>query len=581
MKSGETFFAKSYPTLFPFANPRFSSYYNGIKLINSLKNKAAATLQYYDDIQDIELLNNVIECVYVTDSLIDDIRKSIVSENDKLTLSAISVDVYETGIFAAAKIYELNQDIKPCSDAFYFSEKSKAGTLLEAMAGAKAQNYAGIPKQLIDKEELLSEKMAYFRKLIAEENRPEQQAKYKNQLFDYENQYRNLIKDFETNYPEYYNQKYANTFLTLNELQNSIPENTALISYFTGEKYIYYITITKYTHNIQAGKKPKNFVGMIKEWRDAVTDYNIESFETYKNLSREIFATIFPENLPQNITKITIIPDGILSILPFEALLTENYNGELKNFKEYPFLIKKYNISYNYSALLAVNHYKENTNLDKMQWLGIAPVFDSQNTTYFKGEQVPPIPETLNEINEISQHLNSQKIINQSLIRKDANEKNIKNINLNQYKIIHIATHGTVNTENPELSGLYLSQDNTKQDDGMLYSGEIYNLKLNAELIVLSACETGLGKIIKGEGVIGLGRALLYAGAKNIIASFWQVSDASTAALMTNFYDNIYRKMKSEEISFSENLHVAKLKMINEGKFAHPYFWSPFVIIGQ
>ncbi len=564
-----------------FANPKFSTYKNGIKLIGSLKNKAAATLQYYDAIQDAELLHNVVECVYLTDSIIDDLRKSIVSENDKLLLSSISVDVYENGIYAAAKIYEIDRDFKSCSDAFYFSEKSKAGTLLEAMAGAKAQNFAGIPKQLIEKEKFLSEKMAYYKKQIAEDDDPSQQTKHRNQLFEYENQYRTLIKNFETDYPEYYNQKYSNKFINLNDVQALIPENTALVSYFTGTKYIYSISATKYTYSILASQKPDNFVTMIKEWREAITDYNIESFENYKNIAHEIYQIFFPQNLPKNTVNITIIPDGILSIVPFEAMLTDDYVGELKNFKDYPFLIKKYNISYNYSAFLTIARYKEPVNLDKFQWLGIAPVFDAANTTYFKDNQVPPIPETLNEISEIAKHLGEQKIITKMLIRKDADETNIKNIDLKQYKIIHIATHGTVNTENPELSGLFLSQDTTKKEDGMLYSGEIYNLKLNADLIILSACETGLGKIIKGEGVIGLGRALLYAGAKNIIASFWQVSDASTAVLMTNFYDNINKKAKRDNISFSENLYNAKLKMINEGKFAHPYFWSPFVIIGE
>ena len=111
-----------------------------------------------------------------------------------------------------------------------------------------------------------------------------------------------------------------------------------------------------------------------------------------------------------------------------------------------------------------------------------------------------------------------------------------------------------------------------------MFSGEIYNLELNADLTVLSACETGLGKIAEGEGVIGLTRALLYAGSKNIIVSLWQVSDESTSQLMVDFYKNIFLNDKE---GFSENLTKSKLKLINEGKFAHPFFWSPFVLIGK
>ncbi len=167
------------------------------------------------------------------------------------------------------------------------------------------------------------------------------------------------------------------------------------------------------------------------------------------------------------------------------------------------------------------------------------------------------------------------------LLRKDASENAIKTTDLSSYNVIHIATHGTVNSEHPELSGLMLSQKPGTTDDGMLYNGEIYNLKLNADLVVMSACETGLGKISQGEGVIGLGRSLIYAGAKNIVCSLWQVSDASTSALMINFYTNLLKASKKEQMAFTDKLHNAKLKMISEGKFAHPYFWSPFIIIGK
>ena len=115
------------------------------------------------------------------------------------------------------------------------------------------------------------------------------------------------------------------------------------------------------------------------------------------------------------------------------------------------------------------------------------------------------------------------------------------------------------------------------ENDGVLFSGEIYNLELDADLVVLSACETGLGKISKSEGIIGLSRALLYAGADNIIVSLWKVTDKSTAKLMVDFYSNLLEN----EAERAEALHRTKLKMIEQGEFAHPFFWSPFVLIGN
>jgi len=164
------------------------------------------------------------------------------------------------------------------------------------------------------------------------------------------------------------------------------------------------------------------------------------------------------------------------------------------------------------------------------------------------------------------------------LVTQDATELKFKNSNLANYQLIHFATHGVVNEDNPELSKVFLSPDNSNLQDGDLYVSEIYNLELDADLVSLSACETGLGKLSKGEGMIGLSRAFTYAGASNLMVSLWTVSDNSTTELMTNFYREIFNK--SNNSSYAHPLRVAKLKMINS-KYASPYYWAPFVIIGK
>jgi CHAT domain-containing protein len=158
----------------------------------------------------------------------------------------------------------------------------------------------------------------------------------------------------------------------------------------------------------------------------------------------------------------------------------------------------------------------------------------------------------------------------------DATESLIKTTDLNKYSYLHLATHGVVDETEPELSRIYL-QTSSNQEDGNLFAGEIYNLKLNANLVTLSACQTGLGKISKGEGVIGLSRALIYAGAQHLIVSFWSVADESTALLMKNFYTEM---LNSSTNDFQESLRVAKLKMISNDKYSTPFYWAPFILIG-
>ncbi len=162
-------------------------------------------------------------------------------------------------------------------------------------------------------------------------------------------------------------------------------------------------------------------------------------------------------------------------------------------------------------------------------------------------------------------------------LKKSASESNFKSTDLSDFKYIHFATHGLVNESKPELSRIFLSPDNS--DDGSLFSGEIYNLNMNVSLVTLSACETGLGKVEKGEGVMGLSRALMYAGAQNLIVSLWQVSDSSTADLMISFYgDLVY---KSGQPNFSSALRKAKISLINSEKYSDPYYWAPFILVGN
>lgn len=156
----------------------------------------------------------------------------------------------------------------------------------------------------------------------------------------------------------------------------------------------------------------------------------------------------------------------------------------------------------------------------------------------------------------------------------------LKSENLADYRFVHLATHGFANRATPDLSGLAFADDTSSSEDGVLYLREIYNLQLNADLVVLSACESGAGKLSKGEGLLGLARGFLYAGAKNLLVSLWQVNDASTARLMLEFYN---RTLAGQPMA--EALREARLQLItseaSNPKFAMPYYWAPFILIGQ
>jgi CHAT domain-containing protein len=150
---------------------------------------------------------------------------------------------------------------------------------------------------------------------------------------------------------------------------------------------------------------------------------------------------------------------------------------------------------------------------------------------------------------------------------------------LSQYRIIHFATHGLLNSQHPELSGIVLSLVDAqgKPQDGFLRLHEIYNLKLPAELVVLSACQTGLGKEIKGEGLVGLTRGFMYAGAARVMASLWKVDDRATAELMKQFYQG----MVKDGLRPAAALRAAQVAMWKQQRWQEPYYWAAFVLQGE
>jgi CHAT domain-containing protein len=160
----------------------------------------------------------------------------------------------------------------------------------------------------------------------------------------------------------------------------------------------------------------------------------------------------------------------------------------------------------------------------------------------------------------------------------DASENKVKTTDVSKYRILHVATHGLLNTERPQFTGVVLSLVGNREGDGFLRTDEIFNLRLGSPLVMLSACETGLGKERRGEGVIGLTRAFMYAGAPTVGVSLWSVSDKSTADLMTDFYKRLLTKGSPAPPAA---MRAAQVAMIEGKKYSAPFYWAPFVLVGD
>ena len=161
----------------------------------------------------------------------------------------------------------------------------------------------------------------------------------------------------------------------------------------------------------------------------------------------------------------------------------------------------------------------------------------------------------------------------------DASRAGATSAQLSQYRVIHFATHGLLNSRHPELSGLVFSLVDAqgRPQNGFLQTPEIYNLKLNADLVVLSACQTALGKDVRGEGLVGMTRGFLYAGAARVLASTWRVPDRATSELMRRFYRGLFE----ERLTPAAALRAAQISMWRDSQFTEPYKWAAFILQGE
>ena len=563
----------------------------------------------------VELYKLSLQNFILCDQVIDKARKNISLLTDKMALGDFSSQIYEAAIKVSIKMIESGKKngSNPYLDiAFNFSEKNKSMVLLEAMAGQEGLKFAGIPDSLLEREHFLKVNIAFFEKQLARPSDKKDETNFRNLLFAAKREHENLTLMFEKKFPKYYNLKYATSLPSIKVIQSLLDEKTAIRSYFEGYSTLFIFTVSR--DNLSVCQLPllENVTDSTIWYRYGLTNTAPRMQSAYKRIGRLFYQYLFPDSLsiPKNITNLIIIPDGTMATIPFETLLTSDYEGPIDDYKKYPYLINRYNISYSYSANLLYRTFSKTASqpveFTRMNdWLALAPVFDDKPAAgsvittrvlqeelhkfqtdtimvsrgMFNGEYITPLPGTETETEEILKLYDNRNLKGSILLHNNANEEFVKTGGLENSKILHFATHGFVNSERPDLSGILLAPDTTGGQDGILYSGEIYNLKLNSDLVLLSACETGLGKIQKGEGIIGLTRALLYAGVRNIIVSLWMVGDQSTSDLMVDFYRNSLNT--EQNLSYSESLRKAKMLMIQQGKYSHPLYWSPFILIGK
>ena len=274
----------------------------------------------------------------------------------------------------------------------------------------------------------------------------------------------------------------------------------------------------------------------------------------YTNLGFKLYELLFSEVDSESLI---IVPDGQLSLIPYDALITEK--TEILNFEKLSYLVKKTKLQLAYSAsLLGWNNVKSKTS--RLEVLGFFPIFENEN------RGLATLSYTKDELENIrsdwdGDYFESERALKSNFIGKSETAD-----------IIHLSTHAS--------AGNFTTPPSIEFFDDTLYLPEIYGYIFTADLLVLSACETGLGVLRKGEGPMSLARGFSYAGVKNLIVSLWKVNDKSTEELMSSFYKNL-KKLNNKSLS----LHKSKLDYINNSNISSikksPYYWAGFTYIGE
>lgn len=554
-------------------NPSLSNYYNGAALLHTLMFKAQAFEAKYT-MQSLKFsdLDEALKVLSLCDKLIDELRRHNTHESDKITLGVMASEVYADGVriaylaalnaFKKQSYYEL---------AFYYAEKSKGAVLLDAISDSHAKSFAGISPSLLEKEQELKAALALASRRLAEKPSEQVERQLRETAFDLKREYDTFIANLEREYPEYFNLKFNVKAPTVAELKALLPSATALISYFIDDKkdHLYIFVLHRDKFKVLQRTLTSDFNRYITGLRNSVY---FQEIGTLKLTAYELGKILLPR-LPSSVTDLVILPAGPLSTLPFETLMTKD-PGETSDYSKLPYLLNRYGLRYEFSGgLIAQKKQRPASALSSPSIFLCAPI------KFPHKPSLSELPGTEKEVKDISNLFAGENLKASVATGQEAIEKLVKSPSIKDYHYLHFATHGIVNESRPELSRIFLAND--ESNDGDLFAGEIYNLELNANLVTLSACQTGMGQLVKGEGVIGLSRALVYAGAKNIVVSFWSVADESTAILMSEFYrDLITNRDKNSNQALSAALRRSKLRVKDDPKFSAPFYWAPFVLIG-
>lgn len=563
------------------------------ELIYTLLTKAETLYEKYRTFShDKSDLEGAYHTFQTTVQWVHHINNSYKRSNDIVDIISYSFQAYEGAIQTALDLYALTSNDSLLGQAFLFAEQSKSVLLREAWKQQQAQRYAGIPDSLIALEQDLSSSLTFYEQRLYEEEAKGYDGDNllithdQEQLFKISQQRDSLLEHIEMGYPEYYRLMHNQKVLSVQGIQKNLSPNQTMIEYFRGDSSLFLFLLRSDTFVVidlgaiddlplQIQQLREGILGVYysqtPDQIDSMTlQYSQTSYSLYQRLMEPI-SSLLSDTL-------IIIPDAELGYIPFNALLRDRPT-DFKDFSSLPYLLRDFQISYAFSATLLHEMQEKSVNPQK-HLLAVAPSF-SHSSLLTSAEDMQrgylgPLAYNQKEAEQVAELFQGDLLLD-TLASQDRFLQLAR-----EYRILHLSTHGKVNDQNSRYSFLAFwgQKDSIRVGSEVqygisgLYLADLYNLDLNADMVVLSACETGLGKLFRGEGIASLARGFSYAGAKSILTTLWSVNDKASADLMVDFYRELALGIPKDQA-----LRTAQLSAVAQGMA--PFFWAGFVPMGD
>ncbi|WP_427159847.1 CHAT domain-containing tetratricopeptide repeat protein [Aliinostoc sp. HNIBRCY26] len=530
--------------------------------------------------------------------IVEKLRSQIVSQELRTSYFATVQDYYQLQIDLLMQLHKQQPNQGYDAQALQASENARARSLLELLNEANADIRQGVKPELLSQEQQLKQKLDVLEAQKIEllnQNNAEAQA-LGVQITALVEQYQQIQAQIRATSPRYAALTQPQP-LSLPQIQQQIlDDNTLLLQYSLGEKRSYLWAVTN--KNIFSYELPKrqDIETAIQKFRQDITNPYRTNSPAINNLSQIILAPV-AQHLGQK--RLVVVSDGALQYVPFAALMSPNSHPSQYE----PLLLQHEIVTLPSASTLAILRKEQTGRKPAPKAVAVLadPIFRNDDERLVTKSSHPStkmndleslalnksvsdssvnferLRFTRQEAEAILALVPHQKV--KSALDFSASRETATNQELSQYRIIHFATHGILNSKNPELSGIVLSlfdRQGTPQN-GFLRLHDIFNLNLKADLVVLSACQTGLGKEIKGEGVVGLTRGFMYAGSPRVVVSLWSVEDQATSELIQTFY----QQMLQAKLKPAAALRNAQIAIWRKQKYAAPYYWAAFTLQGE